>query len=293
MSRDADDDYAGETDDEHLARTYAGARLAGRRRFGLAPRTRSSRSPAASRAAQRWCASNSASRSPPRRPASRSRRRRASRSTCPASATRWAAQRRDQPGQPALGQCGAGRRAHAPRAEPEGGRRATAPAAGQGAAGRARERGAGVHRRAGPARRRRATVRFAESLNRAQLRAASDIDFRRGQDGAGRVVVDLPNNQVGVDIRQQGQNLVVEFLRSTPAREPAPPARRDRLRHAGADGHDVQSGDRVRMVIEPQRRLGAQRLPERQPVRARGPAAEDRPEQADAGRRASRARSCR
>ena len=25
----------------------------------------------------------------------------------------------------------------------------------------------------------------------------------------------LPNNQVGVDIRQQGQSLVVEFLRST------------------------------------------------------------------------------
>ena len=53
--------------------------------------------------------------------------------------------------------------------------------------------------------------------NREQL-ALKDIDFRRGNDGAGRVVVELPNNQVGVDIRQQGQSLVVEFLRSTPAR---------------------------------------------------------------------------
>ena len=57
-------------------------------------------------------------------------------------------------------------------------------------------------------------VRFAESLNRDQL-ALKDIDFRRGNDGAGRVVVELANNQVGVDIRQQGQSLVVEFLRST------------------------------------------------------------------------------
>jgi len=58
------------------------------------------------------------------------------------------------------------------------------------------------------------TTRFAESLNRSQM-PLKDIDFRRGADGAGRVVVELPNNQVGVDIRQQGANLVVEFLRSS------------------------------------------------------------------------------
>ena len=57
-------------------------------------------------------------------------------------------------------------------------------------------------------------VHFAESLNRSQL-PLKDIDFRRGQDGSGRIVVDLSNNQVGVDIKQQGQTLVVEFLRSS------------------------------------------------------------------------------
>ena len=36
-------------------------------------------------------------------------------------------------------------------------------------------------------------VHFAESLNRSPV-AIKDIDFRRGPDGAGRVVVDLPNN---------------------------------------------------------------------------------------------------
>jgi len=78
-----------------------------------------------------------------------------------------------------------------------------------------------------------------------------DIDFRRGADGAGRVIVELPNNQVGVDIRQQGQSLVVEFLRST-----LPDNLRRRLDTTdfGTPVQSVtttQSGDRVRMVVEP------------------------------------------
>ena len=94
------------------------------------------------------------------------------------------------------------------------------------------------------------TTRFAESLNRTQL-PLRDIDFRRGSDGAGRVVVELPNNQVGVDIRQQGQSLVVEFLRSS-----LPDTLRRRL-DVTDFGTPVQSitttqqGDRVRMVVEP------------------------------------------
>ncbi len=51
---------------------------------------------------------------------------------------------------------------------------------------------------------------FAENRNR-DLLPIRDVDFRLGPDKTGRVIVDLPNNQVGVDIRQQGKNLVVEF----------------------------------------------------------------------------------
>ena len=93
-------------------------------------------------------------------------------------------------------------------------------------------------------------TRFAEPQNRQQL-PVKDIDFRRGADGSGRVVVDLANSQVGVDIRQQGKGLVVEFLQSS-----LPDSLRRRL-----DVTDfgtpvqtvstVQIGDRVRMVIEP------------------------------------------
>ena len=95
-----------------------------------------------------------------------------------------------------------------------------------------------------------APTHFAPAQN-AQPLALRDVDFRRGSEGAGRVIVDLPSTQVGVDIRQQGQSLVVEFLRST-----LPEQLRRRLDVAdfGTPVQSIstfQSGDRVRMVVEP------------------------------------------
>ena len=93
-------------------------------------------------------------------------------------------------------------------------------------------------------------TRFAEGLNKSQL-SLRDIDFRRGADGAGRVVVELPNNQVGVDIRQQGTSLVVEFLRSS---LPDNLRRRLDVTDFGTPVQSItttQQGDRVRMTIEP------------------------------------------
>ena len=91
---------------------------------------------------------------------------------------------------------------------------------------------------------------FAENKNR-DILPLKDLDFRRGADNAGRIVVDLANNQVGVDIRQQGQTLIVEFLKST-----LPEGLRRRLDVAdfGTPVQSVtttQTGDRVKMVIEP------------------------------------------
>ncbi len=48
--------------------------------------------------------------------------------------------------------------------------------------------------------------------NRSTVR---NIDFRRGQDGAGRIVVDLSSRDSGINIAQQGQNVVVDFLNTT------------------------------------------------------------------------------
>ena len=131
------------------------------------------------------------------------------------------------------------------------------------------------------------TVHFAPSQN-AAVAPLREIDFRRSPEGAGRVVVGLPNNQVGVDIQQQGKTLVVEFLKSSLPAESAPAPGRDRLRHAGAVHHRQPAGRPRAPGRRAARRLGALRLPERQPVRARSARAEDRPEQAHARPRLQR-----
>jgi type IV pilus assembly protein PilQ len=81
--------------------------------------------------------------------------------------------------------------------------------------------------------------------------ALRDIDFRRGKGGEGRVVVELSDTTTGIDIRQQGQTLIVDFLKTT-----LPENLRKRL-----DVQDFatpvsmvsafQQGENVRIVIEP------------------------------------------
>ncbi len=103
---------------------------------------------------------------------------------------------------------------------------------------------------AGPAMASVAATVFSESRNQDVL-AIKDLDFRRGAEGAGRVIVDLANSQVGVDIKQHGQTLVVEFLKSS---MPEGMRRRLDVSDFGTPVQSVttfQAGDRVRMVIEP------------------------------------------
>ncbi len=95
-----------------------------------------------------------------------------------------------------------------------------------------------------------ASSTFAENKNRDTL-PIKDLDFRRGVSGSGRVVVSLPNSQVGVDIRQSGQTLVVEFMKSS---LPEGLRRKLDVTDFGTPVETVtafQVGDRVRMVIEP------------------------------------------
>lgn len=81
--------------------------------------------------------------------------------------------------------------------------------------------------------------------------ALKDIDFRRGVEGEGRVVVDLPNRDVTVDVRQQGQTIVVDFLK---AKLPDVLRRRLDVSDFGTPVQSVttnQQGENVRMLIEP------------------------------------------
>lgn len=81
--------------------------------------------------------------------------------------------------------------------------------------------------------------------------ALKDVDFRRGVGNSGRVVVDLANNQTGVDIRQQGKDLVVDFLKTS---LPEGLRRKLDVTDFGTPVQTVvtsQVGDRVRMLVTP------------------------------------------
>ncbi|MCB1978161.1 MAG: type IV pilus secretin PilQ [Burkholderiaceae bacterium] len=78
-----------------------------------------------------------------------------------------------------------------------------------------------------------------------------DIDFRRGPDGSGRIVVALASSQVGVDLRQQAKTLTVDFLHSSLAEGLR---RRLDVTDFGTPVQRItttEDGDRVHMVIEP------------------------------------------
>jgi type IV pilus assembly protein PilQ len=93
--------------------------------------------------------------------------------------------------------------------------------------------------------------RFAEARGTDQQHALRDIDFRRGRNGEGRIVVDLSDNNAGIDIRQQGRQLIVDFQKTT-----VPRNLERRMDVADFNTPVVtidtfQQNDTARMVIEP------------------------------------------
>jgi type IV pilus assembly protein PilQ len=82
-------------------------------------------------------------------------------------------------------------------------------------------------------------------------RSLRGVDFRRGAEGEGRVVVDLTDPGTSVDIRKQGTQIVVDFLNTS-----LPEALRRRIDVSDFGTpvsivNTVQQGANVRMTIEP------------------------------------------
>ena len=82
-------------------------------------------------------------------------------------------------------------------------------------------------------------------------RALRSVDFRRGAEGEGRVLVDLSDPNTSVDIREQGNRVIVDFLGVS-----APESLRRQLDVTDfgtpiALVNTTQQGGNVRMVIEP------------------------------------------
>lgn len=94
--------------------------------------------------------------------------------------------------------------------------------------------------------------RFAEPKQGVtQKHTLRDIDFRRGKNGEGRIQVDLSDPGIGIDIRQQGTALIVDFLKTN---LPANLARKLDVVDFATPVQGVDTfvqGDNVRMVIEP------------------------------------------
>ena len=55
------------------------------------------------------------------------------------------------------------------------------------------------------------TSRFAEAKLGDTRHSLRDVTFRRGPNGEGRIIVDLSDNAVGIDLRQQGKSLIIDF----------------------------------------------------------------------------------
>ncbi len=94
-----------------------------------------------------------------------------------------------------------------------------------------------------------ASSNFAEG--KADIRhAVREVDFRRGPAGEGRILIDLTDSSTGIDIRQQGQNIVIELLKTT---LPENLRRRLDVVDFATPVQTVsafQQGENVRMVIE-------------------------------------------
>jgi type IV pilus assembly protein PilQ len=95
------------------------------------------------------------------------------------------------------------------------------------------------------------TTVFAEAKPGDARHALRDIDFRRGNAGEGRVVVDLSDSAVGIDLKVQGKTIVVEFINT------ALPKNLQRRLDVTDFGTPVQTidaiarGGNTRVVIEP------------------------------------------
>ncbi|MBS4099121.1 MAG: AMIN domain-containing protein, partial [Sulfuricella sp.] len=96
-----------------------------------------------------------------------------------------------------------------------------------------------------------APQRFAEpKLGEPKKQSLRNVDFRRGSNGEGRVVVDLSDPNTGIDIRNLGNNLVVDFSNATLVRDQE---RRLDVVDFGTPVQTVETftqGNNVRMSIE-------------------------------------------
>ncbi len=92
---------------------------------------------------------------------------------------------------------------------------------------------------------------FSQPVAMGVKNAVKNVDFQRGKNGEGRVVVDLAETGTGIDIRQQGKSLVVDFLDSTVAEKMERRLNVTNFATPVLTVDTFKQGQNTRMVIEP------------------------------------------
>ncbi len=249
------------------------------------PEARGDRRAASAGPAARSCACARTARRLSRWP-SRSRTQRASRSTCRTPRSVCQSPPRRERGATHLDSCGRGQRPHAHRLQPE--QHGAVPDARR-RRQRLRDARPSSGRRAaavvrGTARAERGARRRAPLAAQAAQRSIRNIDFRRGTDGAGQVVVELNDPHTTVDVREEGGRVVVDF------QDTAIP--NDLMKRLDVTDFAtpvltvdaLRANRNARLVVSAADRVRPSRIPDRQPVHSRAQAAGAEGRRGDLGR---------
>ena len=92
---------------------------------------------------------------------------------------------------------------------------------------------------------------FSQAQPKVAVNSIRDIAFRRGKDGEARIAVDMSDPSASIDIRQQGQSLIVDFIKVS-----VPESLRKKLDVTDfatpvVSVSTVQQGANVRMTVAP------------------------------------------
>ncbi len=58
------------------------------------------------------------------------------------------------------------------------------------------------------------TAKFADTNDTSSAHSLQDVNFRRGKNGEAQIIVDLSDTTTGIDLRQQGRSVLVDFLQT-------------------------------------------------------------------------------
>jgi len=94
-------------------------------------------------------------------------------------------------------------------------------------------------------------TRFAEAKVGDQTHSLTNVDFMRGKNGEGRIIVDLSDTAAGIDLKQKGKTIVIDFINTD-----IPTSLQRRLNVINFNTpvlyvDTMKQGKNTRMVIEP------------------------------------------